>query len=126
MASTALERVLHYKCQEWSDSIRTARSAVGFFFDLSDEELWQWLVSGGHARVREIAAREVRRLGTEEFYEYYLCCFYSRYELPSGTIDFEAIQGPPWFIFRCPAATYGSEWQESIESARAEQISAMP
>jgi len=120
MAETILERVLHYKCPEWGDSVRAARSAVGFRFDLADEQLWQWLVSGGHVSVKELAGREVQRLGTEEFYEYYLCCFYSDYELPGGTIDFEAIQGPPWFIFRCPAAISGSEWQESIESARAE------
>jgi len=118
MASTALERVLHQKCPEWGDSVRTARSAVGFSFKLSDGEIWQWLVSGGHARVREVAVTEVRKLGVEEFYDYYLCCFYSDYELSSGTIDFEAIQGPPWISFSCPATAYNSKWQESIVSAR--------
>ena len=93
---------------------------VGFSFDPSDKELWEWLVSGGHTRVREIAASETQRLGAEEFYEYYLCCFYSRYELPGGTVDFESIQGPPWVTFRCPATKYGPEWQKSIRSTRSE------
>jgi len=119
MADTTLERVLHQKCPEWDNSIRAARSACGFSFKLSDGEIWEWLVSGGHARVRKVATTEVQKLRVEEFYEYYLCCFYSDYELSGGTIDFEAIQGPPWVSFSCPVATHSSKWRESIENAQA-------
>ena len=79
MAEKALENVLHYKCPEWNGSIRSAQSEVGFSFDLRGRELWEWLVSGGHAKVLEVTGREVTKLGVEEFYKYYLCCFYSDY-----------------------------------------------
>lgn len=118
MAETALEHVLHYECPEWNDSIRSARSEVGFSFDLREHELWGWLVSGVHMKVRAIADKETRKLNVEEFYEYYLCCFYSNYEQPGGTIDFEAIKGPPWVELECPATRFGEDWQRSIQNAR--------
>lgn len=118
MAKTALERVSHYKCPEWNDSIRSARSEVGFSFDLQNQALWEWLVSGGHTSVREITDRETRNLNVEEFFEYYLCCFYSDYERPDGTFDFETIKGPPWVELECPATRFGKYWQQSIQNAR--------
>jgi len=64
---TAIELVLHYKRPEWDDSVRSARSEVGFFFELQDDELLEWLVSSGHEKVKEIANREVMKLGVNEF-----------------------------------------------------------
>ena len=118
MTEKALERVLHYKCPEWNNSIRSARSEADFSFDLLDRELWGWLVSGGHEKVKEITDRETRNLGVEQFFEYYLCCFYSDYEQPSGTIDFEMIKGPPWVELECPAIRFGEDWRRSIQNAR--------
>jgi len=119
MASTALERVLHEQCTEWGRSITDARAAVGFSFEMSDEKRWKWLASGDHAKTEGIAEKEVRRLGVEDFYTYYLSCFYSKYKLPSGIIDFDAIKGPPWVSFKCPAANYGPKWHRSVQQARA-------
>lgn len=118
MAEKALENVLHYKCPEWNESIRSARSEVGFSFDLRGRQLWEWLVSGGHTKVLEVTGREVTKLGVDEFYEYYLCCFYSDYERSGGTVDFEAIKGPPWVTLKCPATEFGEDWQKSIKNAR--------
>ena len=118
MAETALECVLHYNCPEWNDSIRAARLEAGFSFDLPDEALWAWLISGGHTRVMEIAERETRNLNVEEFSEYYLCCFYSDYERLDRTFDFEVIKGPPWVELECPAKRFGKDWQWSIQNAR--------
>ena len=118
MAEKALENVLHYKCPEWNGSIRSARAEVGFSFDLRGRQLWEWLVSGGHTKVLEVTGREVTKLGTEEFYKYYLCCFYSDYERPGGTIDFGAIKGPPWVKLKCPATQFGEDWQKAIQNAR--------
>ncbi|MFC1870812.1 hypothetical protein ACFLYF_00180 [Chloroflexota bacterium] len=118
MAEKAIERALHYKCPEWASSVRSARDEVGFSFDLRGHRLWDWLVSGGHMRATEIAEREVIKLGAEDLFEYYLCCFYSDYERPGGTIDFEAIRGTPWVTLKCPAAGYGEEWRQSIQKAR--------
>lgn len=109
---------MHYKCPEWGDSVRSARSEAGFSFELQEHELWEWLVSGGYDKVKEIADREVKKLGVEEFIDYYLCCFYSDYERPGGTIDFDEIKGPPWVALKCPAAEFGEDWQRSIQSAR--------
>jgi len=72
MSCTALERVLHQQCPEWRESIKSTRAAVGFSFQMPDEELWQWLVSGGHTTVKELAAIEVQKLGVESFYRYYM------------------------------------------------------
>lgn len=118
MAEKALEDVLHYKCPEWNGSVRSARAEVGFSFELRGHELWEWLVSGGHTKVLEVTGREITKLGAEEFYDYYLCCFYSDYERPGGTIDFEAIKGPPWVTLKCPAIEFGEDWQISIQNAR--------
>ena len=118
MAETALERVLHYKCPEWGDSVKSARSEVGFSFELQDGELWKWLVSGGHEKVKEAANREVVKLGVDEFINYYLCCFYSNYEQPGRIIDFNKIQGSPWVTIKCPAIKFGADWHTSIQNAR--------
>jgi hypothetical protein len=118
MAETAIERVLHYKCPEWGDSIRSTRAEVGFSFELPDDRLWQWLVSGGHEKVKEVASREVTKLGVDEFITYYLCCFYSDYEQPGRIIDCSKIKGPPWLSLQCPASKYGADWQSSIQNAK--------
>ena len=118
MAEIALERVLHYKYPEWGDSVRSARSEAVFSFELREHELWEWLVSGGHEKVKEIADREVKKLGVEEFIDYYLCCFYSDYERSGGTIDFKEIKGPPWVELECPATKFRADWQQSIQNAR--------
>ncbi len=39
MAEPAIERILHYKCPEWGDSVRAARPEVGFSFELKDDDL---------------------------------------------------------------------------------------
>ena len=118
MAETAIERVLHYKCPEWGDSVRSARSEVGFSFELQDDELWKWLVSGGHEKVKEVANREVRKLGVEEFIDYYLCCFYSNYEKPGRIFDLNKIKGPPWVTIKCPVTKFGADWHSSIQNTR--------
>jgi len=43
---------LHYKCPKWGDSISSARSEVGFSFELKGDKLWEWLASG----LRKIAS----------------------------------------------------------------------
>ena len=85
MESTTLERALHQQCPECGNSIRAARSEAGFSFGLLDRELWQWFISGGNTKVKEITRRETENLGVEDFYLYYLCCFYSDYELELRT-----------------------------------------
>jgi hypothetical protein len=120
VSDLTLERILHEKFPEWCDSIRAARTEAGFNFTMRDQALWQWIVSGGHLKAQEIAAREVKALGLEEFYRYYICCLYSYYERPDNTFNFDAIKGSPWFGFKCPAASFGPEWQQSIQAGRIE------
>ncbi len=118
MAETAIERILHYKCPEWGDSVRSARPEVGFSFELNDDDLWEWLISGGNEKVKEVANREVMKLEVDEFKDYYLCCFYSNYEQPGIIFDFSKIKGPPWVTIKCPAIKFGADWHSSIQRAR--------
>lgn len=116
MAETALERVLHYKCPEWGDSIRSARSEVGFSFELKGDKLWEWLASGGDEKVKEAANREVMKLGVDEFIYHYLCCFYSNHERSGRIIDPNKIKGPPWVTIKCPATKFRADWHSSIQN----------
>ena len=80
MMSETLERVL-FSRSEWPESIRSARSRLGFSPDFAGAELQHWETNHGYHEVLEIALTEVKKQGLPPYFAlYWAICFYADWE----------------------------------------------
>jgi len=77
MVPETLERVL-FSRSEWPDSIRGARSELGFSPHFAGAELQYWETNHGYREVLEIALTEVKKQGLPPYFAlYWAICFYA-------------------------------------------------
>ena len=88
MKKETLQNLLHQFFPKWDESIIKGRKELSFSFDLDGRQCWDWFVSGKHMDVRQLARREVENLRfPAQLAEYWVCCFYSNYHEPNGTMN---------------------------------------
>lgn len=121
MKRETLKSLLHRFYPEWDESVLEVRKKLGFSFAFSDKERWDWFATGKHIEVREYAEQEMAALKLPaELAEYWVCCFYSNYQRPSGAKELTAVKGPPFLEIPCPSSFLGEDWTASIEKKRSE------
>ena len=80
MMPETLERLL-FRRSEWPESIRHARSRLGFSPDFAAVELEAWVANHGYREVLEIALTEVKKQGIPPYFAlYWAICFYADWE----------------------------------------------
>lgn len=80
MIPQTLERLL-FSRPDWPESIRRARSRLGFSPDFTGAELQHWEANRGYREVLEIALTEVKKQGLPPYFAlYWAICFYADWE----------------------------------------------
>lgn len=77
MMPETLERLL-FSQLEWPESIRRARSRLGFSPDFAGAEVQGWVANHGYREVLEIALTEVKKQGLPGYFAlYWAICLYA-------------------------------------------------
>ena len=115
MNPQTLQRLVHGHLKGWDDSVIQARQNLGYSFDKSPAERWEWAVSGNYPKVYERAEEVIRDLDVPDGFAYYwCCCFFSDYLGEDGHKTLTEVKGQPFLEVACPSESSGFEWTSSI------------